>query len=410
MDKVLEEVLQRVFNDTIESIISDKLSDAGIQNPKLTRDLMDFIQKKGGDVFHFEGDEVDRNVEISFSKEDFEKIGKLHNYVKSDAFSKIVREVAEQAAGWVIEDLLVKWSDEKQQQKNDIRVFKGNLEDRWGKPLDLLRMLLTVGREWLGETNKAMLKSKSRKTVHLREVMVRLCARACQVTEEIICLLENGFADGAMARWRTLHEINVVLSVIMKFGEDIAKRYIDFQSVEAMNGLKKYMECHEKLGYAPFSKREASKVIKEYDRVIKIYGDEFKGLYGWAAHHLKKKKPTFVDIEIVAELEAMRSYYYLASSNVHAGVHGAFYRLGLIGDRTVLLAGRSNAGLTEAGQNTALTFTQICVFASGIKENFDYLVCSNVMIKLRDMIPPAFSKAERKLERDEKKFKNIKKC
>ena len=54
----------------------------------------------------------------------------------------------------------------------------------------------------------------------VRVLLIRL-VRACQVTDEIICLLENGFADGAMARWRTLHEIAVVAVVISQHGENL---------------------------------------------------------------------------------------------------------------------------------------------------------------------------------------------
>ena len=53
------------------------------------------------------------------------------------------------------------------------------------------------------------------------------------MADEIICLLENGFADGAMARWRTLHEIAIVAIVLSKHGEDIAQGYLDHQAVES---------------------------------------------------------------------------------------------------------------------------------------------------------------------------------
>jgi hypothetical protein len=65
------------------------------------------------------------------------------------------------------------------------------------------------------------------------EILIRLLVRAWQVTDEILCLLENGFADGAMARWRTLHEIHVVAAVLMRHGESITERYLAHQAVES---------------------------------------------------------------------------------------------------------------------------------------------------------------------------------
>jgi len=70
--------------------------------------------------------------------------------------------------------------------------------------------------------------------------MLRLHIRACQVTNEIIILLENGYADGAMARWRTLHEIATVAAVIAKFGDELAERYVHYQIVESTKALTAY--------------------------------------------------------------------------------------------------------------------------------------------------------------------------
>ncbi|WP_224497072.1 DUF5677 domain-containing protein [Bradyrhizobium septentrionale] len=49
-----------------------------------------------------------------------------------------------------------------------------------------------------------------------------LHARSCQITQEIIWLLSGGFADAAMARWRTLREATAVASLIGEHGEDFS--------------------------------------------------------------------------------------------------------------------------------------------------------------------------------------------
>jgi len=53
--------------------------------------------------------------------------------------------------------------------------------------------------------------------------LARLYGRACQIGRKIELLLSNGFADGAEARWRTLHELTVVACFIYKHGEETAK-------------------------------------------------------------------------------------------------------------------------------------------------------------------------------------------
>jgi hypothetical protein len=59
---------------------------------------------------------------------------------------------------------------------------------------------------------------------------------------EIIVLLENELADGAMARWRTLHEITTVAILIEKYGEDVAERYVNNQIVESKKAPAAYEE------------------------------------------------------------------------------------------------------------------------------------------------------------------------
>ena len=154
-----------------------------------------------------------------------------------------------------------------------------------------------MAREW-GQWAYARHKSsKSTGKTVLRDILTRQHVRACQVTDEIICLLENGFADGAMARWRTLHEIAVVAAIISRHGEDIAQRYLAHQAVESKRAMNKYLDCCQQLGYRPLPAREVRKIANAYDVAIATYGEPFKSHYGWAAEHLKKKRPTFADLE-----------------------------------------------------------------------------------------------------------------
>src|SRR5260370_35431821 len=114
-----------------------------------------------------------------------------------------------------------------------------------------MKRLLTSPREWCkGAHGKEKIANPADKP-HLKTLLIRLLVRGCQVTDEIICLLENGFADGAMARWRTLHEIAVVAAVISQHGEDIAERYVDHQAVWSKRALGKNKAGHKSLGLQP---------------------------------------------------------------------------------------------------------------------------------------------------------------
>jgi hypothetical protein len=225
------------------------------------------------------------------------------------------------------------------------------------------------------------------------------------VSSYIICLLENGFADGAMARWRTLHEIGVVAAVISQHGKGIVERYVAHEAVESKRAMDTYMKCYRQLGYKPIPERRRKKIIAAYDAVIAQYGPTFGGNYGWAAAHLKKKRPTLADLEVQAGRAEMRAHYQMGNDNVHAGIKSMYIRLGLLGDYNAhLLAGRSNAGLMEPGQNAANTLTQIAVIVC-LSKKLDDLVVGQMMERLRGEIPRAFYRTDKKLRRDDQKHK-----
>lgn len=180
-------------------------------------------------------------------------------------------------------------------------------------------MLLTIIREWSQEAHERENTRTKRNREQIPALLIRFLVRACQVTDEIICLLENGFGDGAMARWRTLHEITVVATVISQYGESMAKRYLAHQAVESKRAMDKYLACYEQIGYRPLPVREQKKILRHYDKAIVQYGKPFKTDYGWAASHLNKDRPTFSDLEAAVGRAHMRAHYQMGNDNVQCG-------------------------------------------------------------------------------------------
>jgi hypothetical protein len=78
------------------------------------------------------------------------------------------------------------------------------------------------------------------------------------------------------------------------------------------------------------------------------------GTYG-----VKKAKPTFRDIEDSVGTDHLRAHYRMASHNVHANPKGVFFKLRLLPEAQLLLAGRSNAGLADPGHGTSISLGQV---------------------------------------------------
>jgi hypothetical protein len=215
--------------------------------------------------------------------------------------------------------------------------------------LNLLELFLIIVFEAGDITNKHFRSENSDENKFVFEALTRLHAKACQVSLEILTLLRSGYADGAHARWRSLHELAVIGTFIANNGNDLAEKYILHEAVESLQIANQYNKYYEKLGEDSISLEEYQLLKSNYDKLLNRFGDSYKNDYGWAASLLNKKRPTFSDIEESINLDHYRPYYKMASHNIHADTKGIYFRLGLLNnsDNSILLAGPSNYGLTD---------------------------------------------------------------
>jgi hypothetical protein len=407
LQRALKKALRSLPRLFLGNVISEKLRHQGITAPKrLPEKLARHILSGTGEPFRYRGGTKTQVIRLAFNEDDADEIThKLDEFCETK-LPILIPQLASRISDMLLKDLEARWMNEQKLQETEVAEFRKRLEQRWGKALGQLRLLLTICREWGQETHNRRNVPRSAKKKLLREIQFRLFARACQVTGEIICLLENGYADGAMARWRTLHEICVVTTVISRYGESIAERYVAHQAVESNRAMNKYLSCCGLLGYRPLATRDIKRITKAYDAAILNYGKDFGGDYGWAALHLKKKRVTFADLEAEAGRSEMRSHYQLGNDNIHAGVKSMFVRLGLLDDYSGLLSGRSNAGLIEPGQNAAISLTQIAALVC-LPAKFDDLVIGQMLHLLKHEIPRSFYLADQRLRRDDRKYKNL---
>lgn len=102
-----------------------------------------------------------------------------------------------------------------------------------GTPVRSLHMFMTVYRESGEAIGNALDGTTADGRPLTATIVIELHARSCQVLYEIVTLIEGGFADGAMSRCRTLHEIAVTAMFLERADEDLAARYINHQVVES---------------------------------------------------------------------------------------------------------------------------------------------------------------------------------
>ena len=241
-----------------------------------------------------------------------------------------------------------------------------------------------------------------RQYLNLVDVLTRLHARACQVSFEVHTLLVAGLADGAMARCCTLHEIAATAFFVHEHGEQTAERYVLHQTIESWRAARAYNRHAAALHVRRYKKSEMNHFEAERSKLLDRFGKSFDGHYGWAAHILKPKtnEPirSFADIE-ESVLPHLQPYYQLESHNVHAKSKGIYHRLGLMDEREVLLAGASDTGLAEPGQNAALFLSQATTVLGLLHVTFETTTMMKLMRQLQCEVGDSFIRAHRQLVR-----------
>jgi hypothetical protein len=275
--------------------------------------------------------------------------------------------------------------------------FESRLRRVWGHALDLLEAQTAIAFEAGESFNSRYRPEAAANQDHTFEVLVRLHARGCQIGSEVLALLTSGFADGAHARWRTLHELAVVAYFIKERADDqLAERYLLHSKVESLRAAVLLQKHHEALGEDSISEDVLHRMQDTVDRLCVRFGVDFRSTYGWAARSLGKSNPTFADVEGGAGLDHMRPWYKMASHNVHANPKGIQFRLGYDGD-DLMLAGPSNKGLADPGQYTALSLLQLTVVMLNLRVTAENLIGLLVLSRLTDEVREAFLDAHHKM-------------
>lgn len=263
-------------------------------------------------------------------------------------------EMIDKFSGQLAQDLDGKQREFVEDIHSELAGFHERLFETWRAPLIRLDSLIAMCMEIGSEINEEYRASKDCSPSPRRNVTTRLHSRAVQIANEVSCLLKGGYADGAMARWRSLHETTVILAFLSRHDDTLSSRFVDFQAITRFKAATEYNEHHVTLGFESFDSVELTKFQQERDAMLGRYGQQFASENGWAVDVLKQNRVTFKDIEKFVELSHLRPQYGFASKNVHSGVDSIGFKLALsMSNQDILLAGPSNEGLIEPIQCTS---------------------------------------------------------
>jgi hypothetical protein len=406
LQKALEKALATIPETMLAKLVWQKLSEQGITITQRRAEILAGELRKGKTHMTIP-DKRTGTANISISNEEIKLVFQNVEKFLEDNLADLIEKTRGEMAPPFLANLKKRWPAEKLRQQRVVDRFRKNLRLRWSRGLSKYAMLIRMARELGSYINQETRASATEQNADLVDVLTRLHIRACQVAEEVLVLLQNGFANGAMARWRTMHEIEVSTHFIGKYGNECAKRYRDHQFVESYRGAHEYEVARERLGYAEIPVKDREEIDKEYKRVLQKHGNEFGGQYGWAAADLQIKKPTFKDLQSEVGVDYLRGHYRMASHGVHANPRGIYFSLTSLFPSDEIVAGASNAGLADAGEGAARALVSISAALLSLSPSLDHQVAIMAMQLLQSEIASAFLQAHWKLHHDESKLREL---
>jgi hypothetical protein len=201
-----------------------------------------------------------------------------------------------------------------------------------------------------------------------------LWAGGVLVGREIGVLLHGGYGGGALARWRTLHEMQVVSTVLFHGNDETAARFMDREDLRHAQALVNWHRASK--AHPDISKLDRNVVgdaQRSVDTILGRYEPVFRGDFGWA-HDLvydvddayrkrwdrgnRPSGPRFEDLQRVTGLGVFGPDYAFASLTIHASpvlATRAYLPLEQQGSRV----GPALDGLKIAGNNAAQAIADI---------------------------------------------------
>lgn len=339
--------------------------------------------------------ELDK-MALEITDKDIAETDRMINNAKDKGLEAVVTHAATKMVhAWIQQspELLKKLNDK---QSN----FRDELTQIWGKSLELLHILLSTSLDTGVLFNDMYHDKLSEQDAFVFYVVNHLFGRACQVGNEIHILLSHGYADGAEARWRTLHEIVVIAIFIMQHDYDVAKRYVEHERIDTFKVMNSYREHWKSEGIEKITESEFNQLEQDKRNLINLYGKEFKNSYGWAAKALDKSKVSFFDLEKVTNQNYLRPMVTESHSNIHASSRGTSVRLGLPSDSNMILAGSSVLGIGEITLNTAFSILIIFENFLMVSPTIENKINVQAVYEILDLIQEANTESVRILNED----------
>lgn len=206
--------------------------------------------------------------------EKFENDEELEEFTAGTGFSKLIEETSDDMAKSLADGIL----DNSYEQLNTEKVSRIGFEQRnyqrWREGFDYLTALINSCAE-IGEAASQHFQENIEVVGGAKaSAAITLHARCTRVAGEAFALMRCGYADGAFARWRTMHELYVTCIFIANSSEIVAQRYHDAWLLRRFKSAKEHQRYEQRANLREFEDSELQLLKIECERIETKYQDE----------------------------------------------------------------------------------------------------------------------------------------
>ncbi|HKC68682.1 MAG TPA: DUF5677 domain-containing protein [Bacteroidia bacterium] len=301
----------------------------------------------------------------------------------------------------IIEEIWDYCISNKTDLKKRERKISKNIKNNYGAGIKIFEAFIELNSKISSITYESNYKAFDTREAHLKlDTLVSIHVRACQIANEIKTLVANGYADGAHARWRSLHELCVIFLFLYDNDYETVQMFNDYEVIEDWKKAKEYRENYEELNLHPLSDEEWKDIELRRELMIKKYGKDFSGKNGWTIKALPKWR-NFTDIEKAVSKDYLRVVYTWASENIHPGVSGIRSKLGLKdNEQNYFLTGPSDYGFLDPVQYTAHSLAEMSNTFLDMEDSMMNKTFRELLLIFQEGLVEEFQVQQEKIEKD----------
>jgi hypothetical protein len=274
-------------------------------------------------------------------------------------------------------------------QRSKEAAFESEVLAAWGAGFDELEVLVLLCDE-IGQILMVVSHDPSARSWK-HQAMFSTHARCMRVAKEVVRLLKGGFADGSLGRWRTLHELAVILNFIEANDEELARRYVLHRVARDYRAAVRYQKHHSQTRSPPIDEATLKRLQSERDALLAEFGKNFEDEWGWASQALAKTRVRFSDIEAHQVRDMMRPNYKWASEDIHGAFSPSGGTLGTVGGEIEgLLNGASLTGLLDPAYWTALALMDATTAILKFRPTLDRIALMTILTQRAEAVGQAF--------------------